>query len=498
MEVVGKAASLTGVKARGIENKLRRIGVFVICTSVLFGGLLSLVAVALLRAQKLPKGLVASSQSSLTLYLLRFHQGRDSWDPIMSALGAVAAHKPVYQTVFFDQKVKFQYPLTSLLPFYFLNSHHLSDRAMFALMNGISWIGVWATIAGSFLVLQQCLRARGFELSRKQQRLLIGVTLLAGLTFYPLVKGYSLGQIQTVIDALFAFALYAWLRGKQGTAGALFGVMSLIKPQYAVILVWMALRRRWNALVASLAVSGLGVAIATVVFGLRDQLDYLRVLSFISSRGETYFANQSVNGVLHRLMFHGNDMVFPEHSFAPYSQFVYGATLVTSVLLLIAALVGGRKLNDRGSAMDLVRISLVATMASPVVWEHHYGIALAIFAYLAGTELAERRAVPLGAAFLLMSCSWNVMNVFAQTPVMNMLLSLCFFGALILLRITFLPSRQEKAWGESSPLDGQSSRELSWTQSEQQLVAAAPARKLVLHRSPQTYSASYKVRFDNF
>ena len=66
-------------------------------------------------------------------------------------------------------------------------------------------------------------------------RLLSAAALAA--TFYPLVKAYSLGQIQVWIDALFAVLVATWGR-RPAVSGACLGVMCLIKPQFALIGAW--------------------------------------------------------------------------------------------------------------------------------------------------------------------------------------------------------------------------------------------------------------------
>ena len=72
-------------------------------------------------------------------------------------------------------------------------------------------------------------------------------------------------------------------------------------------------------------------------------------------------------------------------AFYPLVRSVYLGQLQTWIDLLFAALVwawlADRKEVSRGAdATDLMIAALTFTLAAPVVWEHHYGIALPIFA----------------------------------------------------------------------------------------------------------------------
>ena len=80
------------------------------------------------------------------------------------------------------------------------------------------------------------------------------------------------------------------------------GLMCLVKPQYALFVLWGALRREWRFAAAGAAVIGLGLSASLALYGWSDHVDYLRVIGFLSERGETYYPNESVNGLMNRLM----------------------------------------------------------------------------------------------------------------------------------------------------------------------------------------------------
>src|SRR5262249_56311478 len=120
--------------------------------------------------------------------------------------------------------------------------------------------------------------------------------------FYPVAKAFTLGQIQVWMNALFALGMLAWASRRKFLSGVLIGLIALIKPHYGLLLVWAALRRETRFAAACALTIAAGMAASVAVYGLANHLDYLRVLSFLSQHGETYYPNQSVNGILNRFM----------------------------------------------------------------------------------------------------------------------------------------------------------------------------------------------------
>jgi hypothetical protein len=369
--------------------------------------------------------------------LLTGTPGGDSWKPMATA-SRFAAEQPgasIYEEVFFRRGMKFQYPPSALL---------FTSRLERPALHLLSWLALWITIIVSVYLFERGLRGSGYGPSGAMDavlRVLIAAALAA--TFYPLVKAYSLGQIQVWIDALFAVLVASWAR-RPAVSGVCLGLMCLIKPQFALIECWAVVRRqrRFAAVSAAVVLAGLFVSIAS--YGLQSHLDYLRVLTFISERGETFYANQSFNGLLNRLSFNGPNLEWQETAFPPPHRLVQSGTTLAALALIAAAWLGPRR-ESQGSVFDLAIISLTATAVSPVAWEHHYGILLPLFAATAGETLRRKplgtyTAAALMLAFVLTGQFFQPLQWFAATP-FNVLQSYVLFGALLLLTLWYGASR---------------------------------------------------------
>jgi len=161
------------------------------------------------------------------------------------------------------------------------------------------------------------------------------------------------------------------------------------------------------------------------------------VLQFLSQHGEAYYPNQSVNGLLNRLMGIWDprfiNLDIPAGKFPPFTPLVYGLTLASSIALILYGLL--RRAVPEERPRDFARAALCLTMASPIAWEHHYGILLPIFALLAVEYAHSRTAtVLLAIAYALVANFFAVTQLLAPT-LFNPLQSYVFAGALILLAL---------------------------------------------------------------
>ncbi len=364
---------------------------------------------------------------------LRGVQGADSWKVMETARAYTRSHATgLYRQVFFTDAVKFQYPPTALLAIGGL------DRPV---LNRISRMATLLTAVLVAVILGRAVAAAWPEDAPTPGVVAARGTLavVAALSFYPLIKGYSLGQIQAWLNALFAAAILAWMAGARGAAGAALGLMCLVKPTYALLFIWGVVRRETRFVAAGVVVGGAGLAVSLWRYGWHDHADYLRVLSYIARRGEGFYANQSFNGALNRLLFNGANLEWQYHAFAPPHPAVYAGTIAAFVLLGVVAL--RRPRQGAGTVVDLAIAALAATMTAPLAWEHHYGILPPIFAAITPFVIARRplgrwTAAGMALSFFAAANYFQFTNHFAGTW-LNPLQSYLLAAALLLWALLF-------------------------------------------------------------
>jgi alpha-1,2-mannosyltransferase len=410
-----------------------------------------------------PRDLGATAPAYAARFALR-HAADDSWKPMQLALEEFRATRSqsIYQSVFFEQKIKFQYPPSSLLGLDLLQGI-AGRRVDLRLLNNLSWVLVLALAAIVPAIYLRELREFNPDLwsrfTRVDLRLQGAILFLMTLTFYPVTRGFVLGQIQTWLTCLFAGAVLAWLSGREGVSGVLIGLIVSVKPQLGVLLLWGAVHRRRRFLIGS-AVTVLALeAVSLWRYGLGNHLDYLRVLSYMATHGESFFANQSVNGFLARLLHVGNNLEWDARNFPPFHPVVYYGTLISSLAMIGLALWWRWKRNGRETALlKFCAAALLLTMASPIAWEHHYGVLAPIYAAVAGIIVKERphriRILCLAASYVLCSNAFPFTNYAADTA-WNFVQSYLFAGAALLLLTLYLHRGYSSEPGLSRRVDQQ-------------------------------------------
>jgi alpha-1,2-mannosyltransferase len=338
---------------------------------------------------------VDSSRTLVAKWLL--HPGDawvDSWAPMLDALDWLNEHHTgtLYQSIFFQQHIKFQYPPTSLLPLAAMDWFGIEPTPH--RLNSIGWAWIAVTLL-AMTVYSVALAVRSGAVTpgdRRSQALTAITFVFATLTFFPIMIAYSLGQAQAWINALFMLACLCWIYDRRMIAGMLVGGICLLKPQFGLFLIWAILRREWPFLIGWCVVVAVGIAASLAAFGFANNLDYLSVLRFLSDRGETHYYNQSMNGLLNRLMYPDDSMGSSQGlptQFPPHNALVYFGTLLSSIALVLAALFLRGRRSDRGGLLDFLTAALTFTMAAPLAWIHHYGDLLPILTALLFALLAR-------------------------------------------------------------------------------------------------------------
>ena len=362
---------------------------------------------------------------------LRFRQFTDSWTPMLGSVNYFLAHPglPIYQAKLYDTLI---YPLTSILPLLAMKRAGMPDAAVFRALMILSWIAVCAVVG-----LAVAIAARAIQQSSASSRLswqAAVATAIAAFFFMPITLAFSLGQAQIFLDLFFALLVLFWIEGRQRPAGIMMALLTMVKPQFGLLLLWAALRRRWNALVAAVITLAVGGVASVAAFGLRNNLDYLAVLAGLSRKAQSHYANQSMFGLLNRAIFNGENLPYHPYVYPPFVPWVYYVTLATTAALMLLVLAYPWR-QRAGSMTDLAATSVVCVIATPMAWEHHYGIMLPIFVWLwfAVYRQGVGSVLWLATGWVLIADFLSPLNFFAPIPVVNVLQSYMYFGALLLL-----------------------------------------------------------------
>ena len=362
---------------------------------------------------------------------LHFRQFTDSWGPMLGSVNYFRAHPtlPIYLAKLYDTLI---YPLTSILPLEWMKQAGLSDAAVFHALMIASWLAVVVVVGLQVRIAAQIVHPE--KLSWRAAT----ATAIAAFFFMPITLAFSLGQAQIFLDLFFSLLVLFWITRRERAAGLTMALLAMVKPQFGLLLVWAALRKRWSAFFSACMALGAGGILSVAVFGLRNNLDYFTVLAGLSRKAQSHYANQSMFGLLNRAIFNGENIDYHPYVYPPFVPWIYKVTLLTTAALILLALayplVSGRREHLGGTA-DLGAMGVVCVIATPMAWEHHYGIMLPIFLWLwfAVYRSGTGRVLWLATAWILIADFLSPFNFLANIPVANVLQSYMYFGALLLL-----------------------------------------------------------------
>jgi len=371
------------------------------------------------------------------LYELRsLHSGTDSWWYMGRAIEQIQNNPAasVYEELFFKQHIKFQYPTSSLILLDFFQwITRFSWEKTYETLNIISFTLI--PIASYIFYRIYYRQHIDNPLFLNKKPIAFSLSIVFVMLFYPLIFSLYLGQIQSFILVLVSFAYIFFIKDKKWAAGLLLGICASIKPQWIIIILWALLRKEKQLLWGATISAAIFFILSIELYGLHNLLEYQTVLAYLSQHGESYYLNQSINGLVNRLLMNGINTEFKFDSIPPYHATVYFSTLVSSVILILFALLW--RVREKPTIVDLSIVILCLTIASPVAWNHHYVVLLPIFASII-PSIINNPSKKSSVGLLLITVCITTQNFEGLTNQLsesawNILQSSLFFGGLLTL-----------------------------------------------------------------
>jgi len=304
----------------------------------------------------------------------------------------------IYSQLFFAEHQKFIYPPSSLFLTEALDALprlHLSVDTIWKILLLLGWLGSIAT--GVLFYRTQRKQATALELA---------AVAVLGVLFLPYAEALARGQVQILLTFLWGISVLLWTRRRTGWAGFLLALTCLFKPQLAVFLLWGVLRREWRFTIAFAATAFVALGCSIAHFGLQNHLDYLAVLSYLSRHGEALWANQSMNGLLNRLLRNGDPFSWKPTVYPPYRSVVYVVSTCFSMLCLVIGLLLPHLYRWRRTTADFLFFGCLTVLMSPIAWEHHYAYFFFMIAFL----LARSEKLSRTQWWILLGCFLAVAN----------------------------------------------------------------------------------------
>jgi alpha-1,2-mannosyltransferase len=272
----------------------------------------------------------------------------------------------------------------------------------------------WTSLASLVVELVVAAAVLGWPLA-------VGVLLAGLVASTPFFMGLAaLGQIAQLIGFAYFLSWWALRRKRPDLAGVSLGLVATLNLFPALMLLWLAVTRRWRALAAALGVFGAVAAVMTVRFGLGSWRVFLGAQKELASALLTSATNQSLHGVGQRLW--ASPACQVPGRVAPEALAL--SALVSLVLLVFLARRARQTDIGAARALDLSFASFSALFLLITPWvSSSYDAVLVLPAMLAAAALRPASGVLLwagGAVLAALLISWRV-DVRALTTLQLML-----------------------------------------------------------------------------
>ena len=261
-------------------------------------------------------------------------------------------------------------------------------------MNQAFWLwtslNLVALAAGLFMLLQPSTTG----LSPPMGLIIAAMTIL----YDPVVMNFEYAQRQILILLLLVIAMRAMEHNRCWRAGIMLAAASLLRAFPLLLMVYLALARRWSTLRCT-AISLVAGCIITIVMVGAPCVDFVRALGWASQRK---FVELSVNPALgptvSRFFWFTSGFGFgPQHDLLRRVAVVLADAIILAMTISATVQIEGRDRDWRALSLWLI----TSVMLSPIAWPHYLALLIIPYAQLVIAGWARRiqgRALWMGLA----------------------------------------------------------------------------------------------------
>jgi hypothetical protein len=229
---------------------------------------------------------------------------------------------------------------------------------------------------------------------------------------WPSLFTFGAGQANFVVLLLLVGALAALRSGSDAGAGLMTAGAVAIKMTPALLLVYLAWRRRWKAL--GWAAAGLGalVVAGAAAAGGESYAVYVGEMVPALSRGCAHWINESPAAFFTRLIDGGDLFSWALATPSGASRILTGAAGLALAAGAFLAIGWGRRMMDVDMEFSLMVVTTL--FLSPLSWTHHS--VLSILAFLLATRWLMARSLVTPAAAAALAITYTLIHVHVKPP----------------------------------------------------------------------------------
>lgn len=270
---------------------------------------------------------------------------------------------------------------------------------------------------------------------------------VVGFGFQPITSTFLIGQINAIVLALTALAVYFWAERRETLAALCVALGVALKLTPVFLLLFFLLRREYSLVAKTLGWLTVLLLVSVAVFGWNLHMDYLHHFSragggamaggaagWLAGQPVPAFENQGLNGFLSRLLV---PSYVSEALVASPERFDLMFRSIAIAVVVISSWIAARA---DGPYLSLGIVLCLALIVTPVSWYHTFGPLYLILIVLVKDVLTTRARFPIWAALFFIVCFFhgstaNIASILEpanyRSGVRSLALSLPFFWLLV-------------------------------------------------------------------
>ncbi|MGF1471100.1 MAG: glycosyltransferase family 87 protein [Rubrobacteraceae bacterium] len=214
-----------------------------------------------------------------------------------------------------------------------------------------------------FVLITLCITVGAVAWMAGELRLRAGWAVVAAgavLVSSPFLATLALGQMYPILTLGLVAAWVLDRRGQNVPSGLVLGLMMALKPSLGLLMLWPAVRKKWDAVGATIASGAGATLLATLAFGPQATYRYAEVV--LETDVDGFWDNASIVGTVTR-MFTETRYAEPLAVLPWLVPASYGLGLALIILTAIKA-------RD-GSELGLWALVAASLLASPIAWNNY-------------------------------------------------------------------------------------------------------------------------------
>ncbi|HJR58451.1 MAG TPA: glycosyltransferase family 87 protein [Vicinamibacterales bacterium] len=210
----------------------------------------------------------------------------------------------------------------------------------------------------------------------------------------PLQTNFEHQNMNPVLLAAIGAAVWALVKRRDNSAGALIGFAAALKVFPALLILFLATKRKWRPFAAAVGTASLLTALPLLVYGRQAFIEQLRQWLQVGTGGwPTRGANQSLIAAIDRLI-PGEPAPVRAAANAPIEVMIFAAVAMIMVLAALPLIRG--RVSETALVPELAAVTTFAVLLSPIAWDHYWVLLFPAFLMVytgASRELLGRNAL---------------------------------------------------------------------------------------------------------